>query len=98
MGPNNPAVLRMIHTLVLLTKQIVILCNVIKRLDSLESGRMRSTCYVHYKQPKFRGTELSIHPLRIFQISRNPSILGCYGVYIGEKVPTFRRNLMSSSG
>ena len=80
MGPNNPAVLRTIHALVLLSKQVVIHCNVIKRLDSLESGRMRSTCYVHYtrKQVKFRGTESSTHPLRIPQISRNPSILGCY--------------------
>ena len=84
MGPNNPAVLRMIHTLVLFTKHVVIHSSVIKRLDSLESGRMRSTCYVHYKQAKFRGTELSIHPLRLLQISRIPSILGCYGVYIGQ--------------
>jgi len=84
MGPNNPAVLRMIHTLVLFTKQVVNHCNVIKRLEPLESGRMRSTGYVHYKQAKFGGTEFSIHPLRILQISRNPSILGCYGVYIGE--------------
>jgi len=84
MDPNNPAVLRMIHTLVLFIKQVVIQCSVIKRLDSLESGRMRATCYVHYKQAKFRGTELLVHPLRILQISRIPSILGCYGVYIGE--------------
>jgi hypothetical protein len=84
MGPNNPAVLRMIHTLVFLTKQVVIHCSVIKRLDSLESGRMRSSCYVRYKQIKFRGPESSVQPLGISQISRNPSILGCYGVYIGE--------------